>query len=36
MYDYIAAKTEEFTVFSPFIAAKYVTELQKVIYIHLS
>ncbi|XP_019382895.1 PREDICTED: unhealthy ribosome biogenesis protein 2 homolog isoform X1 [Gavialis gangeticus] len=30
MYDYIAAKTEQFTVFSPFIAAKYVTELQKV------
>lgn len=30
MYSYIAAKTEEFTVFSAFIVAQYVTELQKV------
>ncbi|NXK47606.1 URB2 protein, partial [Chauna torquata] len=30
MYNHIAAKTEEFTVFSAFIVAHYVTELQKV------
>nr|XP_056708740.1 unhealthy ribosome biogenesis protein 2 homolog [Euleptes europaea] len=30
MYSYIAAKTEEFTVFSAFIVSQYVTELQKV------
>uniref|UniRef100_A0A8B9CJE8 URB2 ribosome biosis homolog n=1 Tax=Anser brachyrhynchus TaxID=132585 RepID=A0A8B9CJE8_9AVES len=30
MYSHIAAKTEEFTVFSAFIVAQYVTELQKV------
>nr|XP_006122063.1 unhealthy ribosome biogenesis protein 2 homolog [Pelodiscus sinensis] len=30
MYTHIAAKTEEFTVFSPFIVAQYVIELQKV------
>nr|XP_008122597.1 PREDICTED: unhealthy ribosome biogenesis protein 2 homolog [Anolis carolinensis]XP_008122602.1 PREDICTED: unhealthy ribosome biogenesis protein 2 homolog [Anolis carolinensis]XP_016854763.1 PREDICTED: unhealthy ribosome biogenesis protein 2 homolog [Anolis carolinensis] len=30
MYTYIAAKTEEFTVLSPFIVAQYVMELQKV------
>lgn len=36
MYSHIAAKTEEFTVFSAFIVAQYVTELQKVIYILIS
>lgn len=30
MYSHIAAKTEEFTLFSAFIVAQYVTELQKV------
>ncbi|XP_042300008.1 unhealthy ribosome biogenesis protein 2 homolog [Sceloporus undulatus] len=30
MYTYIAAKTEEFTVLSPFIVGQYVIELQKV------
>ncbi|XP_068795149.1 unhealthy ribosome biogenesis protein 2 homolog [Struthio camelus] len=30
MYTHIAAETEEFTVFSAFIVAQYVTELQKV------
>ncbi|XP_048342323.1 unhealthy ribosome biogenesis protein 2 homolog isoform X1 [Sphaerodactylus townsendi] len=30
MYSYIAAKTEEFTIFSAFIVGQYVTELQKV------
>ncbi|XP_067391934.1 unhealthy ribosome biogenesis protein 2 homolog [Emydura macquarii macquarii] len=30
MYSHIAAKTEEFTVFSAFIVAQYVIELQKV------
>ncbi|XP_039188807.1 unhealthy ribosome biogenesis protein 2 homolog isoform X2 [Crotalus tigris] len=30
MYSYIAAKTEEFTLLSAFIVARYVTELQKV------
>uniref|UniRef100_A0A8C8S3S1 URB2 ribosome biogenesis homolog n=1 Tax=Pelusios castaneus TaxID=367368 RepID=A0A8C8S3S1_9SAUR len=30
MYSHIAAKTEEFTVFSAFIVAQYVVELQKV------
>lgn len=34
MYSHIAAKTEEFTVFSAFIVAQYVTELQKVIHSH--
>ncbi|KAL8185913.1 UNVERIFIED_CONTAM: hypothetical protein K2H54_059749 [Gekko kuhli] len=29
MYSYIAAKTEDFTVFSAFIVGQYVTELQK-------
>lgn len=30
MYTYIAAEMEDFTVFSAFIVAHYVTELQKV------
>ncbi|XP_077005524.1 unhealthy ribosome biogenesis protein 2 homolog [Tamandua tetradactyla] len=30
MYSHIAAKAEEFTVFSPFMVAQYVTETQKV------
>lgn len=30
MYSHIAARAEEFTVFSPFMVAQYVTEVQKV------
>lgn len=30
MYSHIAARTEEFKVFSPFMVAQYVTEVQKV------
>ncbi|XP_066239698.1 unhealthy ribosome biogenesis protein 2 homolog isoform X1 [Saccopteryx leptura] len=30
MYSHIAARAEDFTVFSPFLVAQYVTELQKV------
>ncbi|XP_055986670.1 unhealthy ribosome biogenesis protein 2 homolog [Sorex fumeus] len=30
MYSHIAAQTEEFTVFSPFMVAQYLTEVQKV------
>ncbi|KAM9688627.1 unhealthy ribosome biogenesis protein 2 homolog [Trichechus inunguis] len=30
MYSHIAAKAEEFTVFSPFMVSQYVTEVQKV------
>lgn len=30
MYTHIAAEMEDFTVFSAFIVAQYVTELQKV------
>lgn len=30
MYSHIAARAEEFTVFSPFMVAQYVTEAQKV------
>lgn len=32
MYTYIAAEMEDFTVFSAFIVAHYVTELQKVCF----
>lgn len=30
MYSHIAARAEDFTVFSPFMVAQYVTEVQKV------
>jgi hypothetical protein len=30
MYSHIATRAEEFTVFSPFLVAQYVTEVQKV------
>lgn len=36
MYTHIAAEMEDFTVFSAFIVAQYVTELQKVTCSHTS